>query len=353
MYKLKIITQNDQKSDVRVIDVDLNFNFFCLPTIVKHIQNLFPDITISLKEVLPEYSQGELFQKLISKPEIHILIDQPISGYKVELLNLLFSNHALYENFEIKLVEDTDETIDGYNKSYLLNNEWISVYLSQKAGLDYSKFVKEVYKYQKLSIAYCTDEADLLNKVTSLFDTFIEFKKQKQAVIKKEYYFPTAKSFILDAFKTEGVNINSVNVNLKYDEVYTAELDKYDFFVHLDYFRSLLRHFTHLHIHVFTSGTDIGKGVHQMFYIFSNSNRVKDFVSYINEKELYKNILSLSHEEEMNKLELEDVESMGLSLEDPLSPNQDVSEDCIHLFGFDSEIYLSEAMKKLEKEIRN
>ena len=168
MYKLKIVTMNEQKSYVRVIDTTLEDLYSGLSKIKACIQSLFPESNLTTREVWK------------SEDELHLFIDQPISGYKVELLNLLFSNHVLYESFEIKLVEDNDdETIDGYSKTYLLNNEWISINLNNEAGLNNPEFVKEACKHQRLSIAYCTDEVDLLNKVKSLFDTFIELSNQK------------------------------------------------------------------------------------------------------------------------------------------------------------------------------
>lgn len=165
MYNLKVITQNEQKSDVRVIDTTLEDWYADLSKIKACIQSLFSESNLTTKEVWK------------SEDEVHLFIDQPISGYKVELLHLLLSNQVLYKNFEIKIVEDTDETIVGYNKSYLLNNDWISVYLSEEAGLHNPEFIKDVCKHQRLSIAYCSDEADLLNKVRALFDSFIEYNK--------------------------------------------------------------------------------------------------------------------------------------------------------------------------------
>ena len=176
MTNLKVVTQNEQKSYVRKIDVALNFGKMNLSKVIDCINNLFPEMTVTIKEIKQE-SSFHLLDDHVYNHEIQIVIDQPISGYKVELLHLLLSNHVLYKNFEIKIVEDTDETILGYNKTYLLNNDWISVYLSEEAGLLNPEFIKDVCKHQRLSIAYCTDESDLLNKVKSLFDSFIEYNK--------------------------------------------------------------------------------------------------------------------------------------------------------------------------------
>lgn len=165
MYNLKVVIQNEQKRDVHVIDVEVKDISTVLSKIKTCIQSLFSKSDLTAREIWK------------SEDEVHLFVDQAISGYKAELLNLLFSNHVLYENFEIKVIEDTDEVIDGYSKTYLLNNEWVSVNLSHEAGLNNPEFVKEVCKHQKLSIAYCADEADLLNKVRSLFGAFIEYNK--------------------------------------------------------------------------------------------------------------------------------------------------------------------------------
>lgn len=125
MYNLKVITQNEQKSYMRRIKVALNFGKMNLSKVIDCINNLFPETTVTIKEIKHDPS-SYMLNDYIPNDEIYIVIDQPVSGYKVELLNMLLSHHKLYEDFDIVFdpdrLEDDEETTDTFTKQYLLLN---------------------------------------------------------------------------------------------------------------------------------------------------------------------------------------------------------------------------------------
>ena len=89
MYNLKVITRNEQKSYMRRIKVALNFGKMNLSKVIDCINNLFPETTVTIKEIKHDPS-SYMLNDYIPNDEIYIVIDQPVSGYKVELLNMLF-----------------------------------------------------------------------------------------------------------------------------------------------------------------------------------------------------------------------------------------------------------------------
>ena len=181
MTKLEVVTQNEQKSYMRKINVASGFKID-LSKIIDCINNLFPETTVTIKETKQE-SLFHMSNDHVFNHEIYIVIDQPVSGYKVELLNMLLSHHKLYEDFDIVFdpdrLEEDDETTDTFTKQYLLLNptegtELIAVTLKPIKQLFQKEYIAKVFKHQAVTFTTCNDTATLLNKVKELFDKYLE-----------------------------------------------------------------------------------------------------------------------------------------------------------------------------------
>ena len=224
MTNLKVITQNEQKSYMRRIKVALNFGKMNLSKVIDCINNLFPETTVTIKEIKHDPS-SYMLNDYIPNDEIYIVIDQPVSGYKVELLNMLLSHHKLYEDFDIVFdtdrLEEDDETADTFTKQYLLLNptegtELIAVTLKPNKQLFQKEYIAKVFKHQAVTFATCNDTATLLTKVKELFDKYLEMYNTIGVYKDLDRFFKTTPSYLLDVVDAKANSISSFHLALKH-----------------------------------------------------------------------------------------------------------------------------------------
>lgn len=351
MIKLEVVAQNEQRSYVRKINVASGFKID-LSKIIDCINNLFPETTVTIKETKQE-SPFHMSNDHVFNHEIQIVIDQPVSGYKVELLNMLLSHHKLYEDFDIvfdpdRLEEqdtDTVETTNTFTKQYLLLNptegtELIAVKLKANKQLFQKEYIAKVFKHQAVTFATCNDTATLLNKVKELFDKYLEMYNTIGVYKDLDRFFKTTPSYLLDVIQDKTDSISSFRLALKHHCMYRAELDRHSVKTYASYFTKLTKEYPNLNVYVFTSMASIRSYVEDMYYFFGNDEDKEEVLKFL---------------EDNNRMELilpiEEDPRLDYDLKSTHSDEEGKPVDRIRITCFNQQTNLSRLMKELDDEV--
>lgn len=352
MYNLKVITQNEQKSYVRKIKVALNFGKINLSKVIDCINNLFPESTVTIKEIKHDPS-SYMLDECIPNDEIHIVIDQPVSGYKVELLNMLLSHHRLYEDFDIvfdpdRLKEqdaDTTETTNTYTKQYLLLNptegtELIVVKLKANKQLFQKEYIAKVFEHQAVTFATCNDTAAILNKVKDLFDKYLEMFNTIGIYKDLDRFFKTTPSYILDMIQDKTDSISSLQLALKHHCMYHAELDRHSVKTYASYFTKLTKEYPNLNVFVFTSMVSIRSYVEDMYYFFGTNEDKEEVLKFLGDNNRMELILPIEEDPKVDYV-----------LKSTHSDEEGKPVGNIRISCFKQQTNLSRLMKELDDEV--
>lgn len=356
MYNVKVITQNEQKSYVRKIKVALNFGKINLSKVIDCINNLFPETTVTIKEIKHDPS-SYLLDECIPNDEIHIVIDQPVSGYKVELLNMLLSHHRLYEDFDIvfdpdRLEEQDTETTDTFTKQYLLLNpiegtELIAVKLifpiySLKSNkqLFQKEYIDKVCKHQAITFTTCNDTATLLTKVKELFDKYLEMYNTIGVYKDLDRFFKTTPSYLLDVVDAKPNSISSFHIALKHHCMYRAELDRHSVKTYASYFTKLTKEYPNLNVYVFTSMASIRSYVEDMYYFYGTEEDKEEVLKFLKDNNRMEQILPIEEDPRLDYV-----------LKSTHSDEKGKPVDRIRITCFNQQTNLSRLMKELDDEV--
>lgn len=348
MYNLKVITQNEQKSYVRKIKVALNFGKMNLSKVIDCINNLFPETTVTIKEIKHDPS-SYMLNDYIPNDEIYIVIDQPVSGYKVELLNMLLSHHKLYEDFDIVFdpdrLEEDDETADTFTKQYLLLNptegtELIAVTLKPIKQLFQKEYIAKVFKHQAVTFATCNDTATVLNKVKDLFDKYLEMFNTIGIYKDLDRFFKTAPSYILDMIQDKTDSISSLQLALKHHCMYRAELDRHSVKTYASYFTKLTKEYPDLNVFVFTSMKSIRSYVEDMYFFFGTEEDKEEVLKFLGDNNRMELILPIEEDPKVDYV-----------LKSTHSDEEGKSVGNIRISCFKQQTNLSPLMKELDDEV--
>ena len=352
MYNLKVVTQNEQKSYMRRIKVALNFGKMNLSKVIDCINNLFPETTVTIKEIKHDPS-SYMLNDYIPNDEIYIVIDQPVSGYKVELLNMLLSHHKLYEDFDIvfdpdRLEEqdaDTVETTNTYTKQYLLLNptegtELIAVKLKANKQLFQKEYIAKVFKHQAVTFVTCNDTATLLNKVKELFDKYLEMYNTIGVYKDFDRFFKTTPSYLLDVIQDKTDSISSFRLALKHHCMYRAELDRHSVKTYASYFTKLTKEYPDLNVFVFTSMKSIRSYVEDMYYFFGTEEDKEEVLKILEDNNRMEQILPIEEDPRLDYV-----------LKSTHSDEEGKPVDRIRITCFNQQTNLSRLMKELDDEV--
>lgn len=348
MYNLKVVTQNEQKSYMRRIKVALNFGKMNLSKVIDCINNLFPETTVTIKEIKHDPS-SYMLNDYIPNDEIYIVIDQPVSGYKVELLNMLLSHHKLYEDFDIVFdpdrLEEDDETVDTLTKQYLLLNptegtELIAVKLKANKQLFQKEYIAKVFKHQAVTFATCNDTATLLNKVKDLFDKYLEMFNTIGIYKDLDKFFKTTPSYILDMIQDKTNSISSLQLALKHHCMYRAELDRHSVKTYASYFTKLTKEYPELNVYVFTSMASIRSYVEDMYYFYGTEEDKEEVLKFLGDNNRMEQILPIEEDPKVDYV-----------LKSTHSDNEGKPVDRIRITCFNQQTNLSRLMKELDDEV--
>ena len=352
MYNLKVVTQNEQKSYMRRIKVALNFGKMNLSKVIDCINNLFPETTVTIKEIKHDPS-SYMLDEYIPNDEIYIVIDQPVSGYKVELLNMLLSHHKLYEDFDIvfdpdRLEEqdtDTLETTNTFTKQYLLLNptegtELIAVKLKANNQLFQKEYIAKVFKHQAVTFATCNDTATVLNKVKDLFDKYLEMFNTIGIYKELDRFFKTTPSYLLDVVQDKTDSISSLHLSLKHHCVYHAELDRHSLKTYASYFTKLVKEYPELNVYVFTSMASIRSYVEDMYYFFGTEKDKEEVLKFLGDNDRMKQILPIEEDPRLDYV-----------LKSTHTDEEGKVVDRIRITCFNQQTHLSRLMKELDDEV--
>lgn len=351
MYNLKVVTQNEQKSYMRRIKVALNFGKMNLSKVIDCINNLFPETTVTIKETKQE-SRFHMLNDHVFNHEIQIVIDQPVSGYKLELLNMLLSHHKLYEDFDIvfdpdRLEEqdaDTIEITNTYTKQYLLLNptegtELIAVKLKANKQLFQKEYIAKVFKHQAVTFATCNDTATVLTKVKELFDKYLEMYNTIGVYKDLDRFFKTTPSYLLDVVEAKANSISSFHLALKYHCMYRAELDRHSVKTYASYFTKLTKEYPDLNVYVFTSMKSIRSYVEDMYYFFGTEEDKEEVLKFLEDNNRMELILPIEEDPKVDYV-----------LKSTHSDEEGKSVGNIHISCFKQQTNLSRLMKELNDE---
>lgn len=348
MYNLKVITQNEQKSYMRRIKVALNFGKMNLSKVIDCINNLFPETTVTIKEIKHDPS-SYMLNDYIPNDEIYIVIDQPVSGYKVELLNMLLSHHKLYEDFDIVFdpdrLEEDEETTDTFTKQYLLLNptegtELIAVTLKPIKQLFQKEYIAKVFKHQAVTFATCNDTATLLNKVKDLFDKYLEMFNTIGIYKDLDRFFKTTPSYLLDVVEAKANSISSFHLALKHHCMYHAELDRHSVKTYASYFTKLTKEYPNLNVFVFTSMKSIRSYVEDMYYFFGTEEDKEEVLKFLGDNNRMELILPVEEDPKVDYV-----------LKSTHSDEEGKSVGNIRISCFKQQTNLSRLMKELDDEV--
>lgn len=348
MYKVKIIAQNKPKGYVRKINVALNFGKMNLSKVIDCINNLFPETTVTIKEIKYDTS-SYMLDEHIPDDEIHILIDKPVSGYKVELLNLLLSHHKLYEDFDIVFdplrLEETDTPSDTYTKQYLLPNstggkELIGVTLKPIKQLFQKEYIAKVLKHQTVTFTTCNDTATVLNKVKDLFDKYLEMFNTIGVYKDLDRFFKTTPSYLLDVIRDKSDSISSFHLALKHHCMYHAELDRHSVKTYASYFTKLTKEYPDLNVFVFTSMKSIRSYVEDMYYFYGTEEDKEEVLMFIKCNNRMEQILPIEEDPKVDYV-----------LKSTHSNEEGKLVDRIRITCFNQQTNLSRLMKELDSEV--
>lgn len=348
MYNLKVVTQNEQKSYMRRIKVALNFGKMNLSKVIDCINNLFPETTVTIKEIKHDPS-SYMLNDYIPNDEIYIVIDQPVSGYKVELLNMLLSHHKLYEDFDIVFdpdrLEEDDETTDTFTKQYLLLNptegtELIAVTLKPNKQLFQKEYVAKVLKHQTVTFTTCNDTATILNKVKDLFDKYLEMYNTIGVYKDLDRFFKTTPSYLLDAVDTKANSISSLRLALKHHCMYRAELDRHSVKAYASFFTKLTKEYPELNVYVFTSMKSIRSYVEDMYFFFGTEEDKEEVLKFLKDNNRMEQILPIEEDPKVDYV-----------LKSTHSDEEGKPVDRIRITCFNQQTNLSRLMKELDDEV--
>lgn len=349
MYNLKVVTQNEQKSYMRRIKVALNFGKMNLSKVIDCINNLFPETTVTIKEIKHDPS-SYMLDECIPNDEIQIVIDQPVSGYKVELLNMLLSHHRLYEDFDIifdpdRLEEQDVKETDTYTKQYLLLNpiegtELIAVTLKPNKQLFQKEYIAKVFKHQAVTFATCNDTATVLNKVKDLFDKYLEMFNTIGIYKDLDRFFKTTPSYLLDVVETKANSISSFHLALKHHCMYRAELDRHSVKTYASYFTKLTKEYPELNVYVFTSMKSIRSYVEDMYYFFGTEEDKEEVIKFLEDNNRMELILPIEEDPKVDYV-----------LKSTHSDEEGKSVGNIRISCFKQQTNLSRLMKELDDEV--
>lgn len=348
MYNVKVITQNEQKSYVRKINVALNFSKINLSKIIDCIHNLFPETTVTIKEIKHDPS-SYMLDECIPNDEIHIVIDQPVSGYKVELLNLLLPHYKLYEDFDIVFdpdrLEESDVPSDTYTKQYLLLNptegtELIAVTLKSNKQLFQKEYIAKVFKHQAVTFATCNDTATLLTKIKDLFDKYLAMYSTIGVYKDLDRFFKTTPSYLLDVIDAKANSISSFHLALKYHCMYRAELDRHSVKTYASYFTKLTKEYPDLNVYVFTSMKSIRSYVEDMYYFFGTEEDKEEVLKFLEDNNRMELILPVEEDPKVDYV-----------LKSTHSDEEGKSVGNIRISCFKQQTNLSRLMKELDDEV--
>lgn len=351
MTKLEVIAQNEQRSYVRKINVASGFKID-LSKIIDCISNLFPETTVTIKEIKQE-SPFHMLNDHVFNHEIQIIIDQPVSGYKVELLNMLLSHHKLYEDFDIvfdpdRLEEqdaDTVETTNTYTKQYLLLNptegtELIAVKLKANKQLFQKEYIAKVFKHQAVTFATCNDTATLLNKVKELFDKYLEMYNTIGVYKDLDRFFKTTPSYLLDVIDAKANSISSFHLALKHHCMYRAELDRHSVKTYASYFTKLTKEYPELNVYVFTSMASIRSYVEDMYYFYGTEEDKEEVLKFLGDNNRMELILPIDEDPKVDYV-----------LKSTHSDEEGKPIGNIRISCFKQQTNLSRLMKELDDEV--
>nr|DAO09284.1 MAG TPA: hypothetical protein [Caudoviricetes sp.] len=355
MTKLEVVTQNEQKSYMRKIKVASGFKID-LSKIIDCINNLFPETTVTIKETKQE-SPFHMLNDHVFNHEIQIVIDQPVSGYKVELLNMLLSHHKLYEDFDIvfdpdRLEEQDTETTDTFTKQYLLLNpiegtELIAVKLifpiySLKSNkqLFQKEYIDKVCKHQTVTFTTCNDTATLLTKVKDLFDKYLEMYNTIGVYKDLDRFFKTTPSYLLDVIDAKANSISSFHIALKHHCMYRAELDRHSVKTYTSYFTKLTKEYPNLNVYVFTSMKSIRSYVEDMYYFFGTEEDKEEVLKFLEDNNRMELILPIEEDPRLDYV-----------LKSTHSDEEGKPVDRIRITCFNQQTNLSRLMKELDNEV--
>lgn len=349
MYNLKVVTQNEQKSYMRRIKVALNFGKMNLSKVIDCINNLFPETTVTIKEIKHDPS-SYMLDECIPNDEIYIVIDQPVSGYKVELLNMLLSHHKLYEDFDIvfdpdRLEEQDIETTDTFTKQYLLLNptegtELIAVTLKPINQLFQKEYVAKVLKYQTVTFTTCNDTATILNKVKDLFDKYLEMYNTIGVYKDLDRFFKTTPSYLLDVVDAKMNSISSLRLALKHHCMYRAELDRHSVKTYASYFTKLTKEYPNLNVYVFTSMKSIRSYVEDMYYFFGTEKDKEEVLKFLGDNDRMEQILPIEEDPRLDYV-----------LRSTHTDEEGKVVDRIRITCFNQQTHLSRLMKEFDNEV--
>lgn len=349
MYNLKVVTQNEQKSYMRRIKVALNFGKMNLSKVIDCINNLFPETTVTIKEIKHDPS-SYMLNDYIPNDEIYIVIDQPVSGYKVELLNMLLSHHKLYEDFDIvfdpdRLEEQDTETTDTFTKQYLLLNptegtELIAVTFKPIKQLFQKEYIAKVFKHQAVTFATCNDTATLLNKVKELFDKYLEMYNTIGVYKNLDRFFKTTPSYLLDVIQDKTASISSFRLALKHHCMYRAELDRHSVKTYASYFTKLTKEYPDLNVYVFTSMASIRSYVEDMYYFYGTEEDKEEVLKFLEDNNRMELILPIEEDPRLDYV-----------LKSTHSDEEGKPVDRIRITCFNQQTNLSRLMKELDDEV--
>lgn len=352
MTKLEVVTQNEQKSYMRKINVASGFKID-LSKIIDCINNLFPETTVTIKETKQE-SPFHMSNDHVFNHEIQIVVDQPVSGYKVELLNMLLSTaHKLYEDFDIvfdpdRLEEQDTDTVEityTFTKQYLLLNptegtELIAVKLKANKQLFQKEYIAKVFKHQAVTFATCNDTATLLNKVKELFDKYLEMYNTIGVYKDLDRFFKTTPSYLLDVIQDKTDSISSFRLVLKHHCMYRAELDRHSVKTYASYFTKLTKEYPELNVYVFTSMRSIRSYVEDMYYFFGTEEDKEEVLKFLEDNNRMEQILSIEEDPKVDYV-----------LKSTHSDEEGKSVDRIRITCFNQQTNLSRLMKELDDEV--
>lgn len=352
MNTLTVIAQNEQKSYMRRIEVALNFGKMNLSKIIDCINNLFPETTVTIKEIKEEPPLKMFIDRALNC-EYQIVIDQPVSGYKVELLNMLLSHHKLYEDFDIvfdpdRLEEqdiDTLETTNTFTKQYLLLNptegtELIAVTLKANNQLFQKEYIAKVFKHQAVTFATCNDTVTVLNKVKDLFDKYLEMYNTIGVYKDLDRFFKTTPSYLLDVIQDKTDSISSLRLALKHHCMYRAELDRHSVKTYVRFFTKLVKEYLELNVYVFTSMASIRSYVQDMYYFFGTEEDKEEVLMFIKCNNRMEQILPIEEDPRLDYV-----------LKSTHTDKEGKVVDRIRITCFNQQTHLSRLMKELDGEV--
>lgn len=352
MNTVTVITQNEQKSYMRRIEVALNFGKMNLSKIIDCINNLFPETTVTIKEIKEEPTIKMFIDRALNC-EYQIVIDQPVSGYKVELLNMLLSHHKLYEDFDIvfdpdRLEEqdiDTLETTNTFTKQYLLLNptegtELIAVKLKANNQLFQKEYIAKVFKHQAVTFATCNDTATVLNKVKDLFDKYLEMFNTIGIYKDLDRFFKTTPSYLLDVIQDKTDSISSFHLALKHHCMYHAELDRHGVNTYIRFFTKLVKEYPELNVYVFTSMASIRSYVEDMYYFFGTEKDKEEVLKFLGDNNRMEQILPIEEDPRVDYV-----------LKSTHTDEEGKTVDRIRITCFNQQTHLSRLMKELDDEV--